>query len=251
MIRRIGVGFIVASVVIFVIAFFHTVIGNVPSSCSGSECLHGESKWVLILPGSVFGFVAGVLMVSFGGRGYGRTNGPKSFGDVDSGAWSPNAVQAREAARPPRTLRWTRTWRNVYGYVGFGELGLGLLFIIAGIVKPEARGGGFFTGGLLGAIGIVFLVVGWRAAQKDRLHDTGIEGEATIASIHQTGMLMNNNPYVKLGLVIKTPGHQPYEVEHGEIVPLTLLGRLTNGETLPVKVDPNRPSHFVIQWERA
>jgi hypothetical protein len=159
-------------------------------------------------------------------------------------------VQAREATRSPRPLRWTRTWRNTYLYVGAGEVGLALLFAIAGIMQPDSRGGAFFTGGILGVIGIVFLVIGGRAAQKDRLHDTGIDGEATIASIHQTGMWMNNNPYVRLGLVIKTPGHQPYQVEHGEIVPQVLLGRLTNGQTLPVKVDPNRPSHFVIQWER-
>jgi hypothetical protein len=249
-VRRIGIVLVVASIVVFVIAFLHTVAGDVPSSCSGSECLRGENKWVLVLPGSVLGFVAGVMMISFAGRGYGRTNGPRSFGDVDSGTWTPQAVQAREAARPSRPLRWTRTWRNIYLLLGAGEAGLALLFVIAGIMKPEFRGGGFLTAAILGVVGVIFLVIGQRAAQKDRLHDTGIEGEATIVSIHQTGMMMNNNPYVKLGLTIKTPGHQPYEVEHGEIVPQVLLGRLTNGQTLPVKVDPNRPSHFVIEWER-
>jgi hypothetical protein len=56
---------------------------------------------------------------------------------------------------------------------------------------------------------------------------------------------------VKLDLIIDVPGHPEHEVKHGETVPLVLLGRLTNRSRLPVKVDPNHPSHFLIKWERA
>ena len=252
MLRKIGTVLIVASVVLFVISFWKAVTGEIPSQCSGSECLQGDSRWLLVLPASIFGFVGGVIMVSFGGRGYGRTRGPRSFSQVDSGDWAPRghgeAEGSVEEGRPTPT--WSRSWRNVYIYTGLGETGLAALFVAAGVARPEARGGMFLTAVILGAVGIVFLVVGARAAEKDRLHVTGVEGTATIAGIEQTGMWMNNNPYVKLDLVIRVPGHQPYEVKHGEIVPQVLLGRLTNGMPLPVKVDANRPSHFVVEWER-
>jgi hypothetical protein len=249
MVRRIGIALTAASVALFVVAFFKAVTGNIPGSCSGGECLHGDNIWVLAFPGSIFAFVGGVLMISIGGHARGRAHGPKSFSDVDSGAWLPDKVAASEGmGRRPR--RWSRTWRNVYMWTGIGELGLGSLFFIAAAIEPEARAGGLLTGGILATVGIVCLVLGWRAVKKDRLHETGLQGEAEIVGVTQTGMLMNNNPYVRLDLVIRVPGHQPYQVRHGEIVPMTLVGRLTSGRTLPIRVDPNHPSHFVIEWER-
>jgi hypothetical protein len=250
MLRKIGIPLAAAGAVLFVVAFLHIITGNVPSECSGSECLRGEARWLLVLPASIFAFVGGVIMTSFGGRGYGRTAGPRSFADVDSGDWGPSQRQEQPTAGG-KGGRWSRSWRNVYLYTGLGETGLALLFVIGGIAQPEARGGLFLTAGILGVVGVVFLVVGARAAAKDRLHTTGLEGEATIAGIQQTGMWMNNNPYVKLDLIIRVPGHPPYEVKHGEIVPQVLLGRLTSGTPLSVKVDPNKPSHFVVEWERA
>jgi hypothetical protein len=104
---------------------------------------------------------------------------------------------------------------------------------------------------LLAAIGAFFLYLGWRAATKDRLHVTGVEGSARIAAIQQTGMFMNGNPYVRLDLEIDVPGHPRYEVRHGEIVPLVLLGRLTQGAALPVRVDGKNPSHLVVEWEKS
>ena len=238
-----------AGVVLFAIAFLHIVTGNVPSECGGAECLHGENRWLLALPASIFAFVGGVLMISYGGRGYGRTQGPRSFDQVDSGQWSPGAGRGTDASARP--LRWSRTWRNTYILTGAGELFLATLFVIGGIAQPAAGGGLYLTAGILGTVGVIFLVIGVRAAARDRLHTTGLQGEARILGLEQTGMLMNNNPYVKLDLEVTVPGHPAYEVKHGEIVPLALLGRLTDGGTLPVRVDPNRPSHFVVEWERA
>lgn len=250
MLRKLGGVVIAASVVLFVVTFFHVITHETPSACYGGDCFKGENRWIVAMPGSILAFVAGVLLVSFAGRGYGRTRGPKSFADVDSGAYAPRKDRATAPAQV-RTSTWSRAWRNAYGYTGAGELGLGLLFIIAGVMNPDDMSGGFLTGGILSAIGILFLWLGWRAAAKDRLHTTGVEGSAHIAGIEQTGMLMNNNPYVRLDLEIEMPGHPRYEVKHAEIVPLVMLSRLVLGATLPVKVDAQHPSHFVIQWEKA
>ncbi len=255
--RKIGIWVTAASVIFFVIAFLELAFGRIPGSCGGSECFHGPGKWVFLFPASILSFVGGVLMLSFGGRGYGQTKGPSDFAQVDSGDWAPGRTRSPSAARTatataaPPARRWSKTWRNVYVWTGLGESGLALLFVLVGIGQPEARAGMFFTALILGAIGVIFLIIGYRAAMKDRLHLIGIAGQARILGLTQTGMWMNNNPYVRLDLEITVPGHPPYEVRHGEIVPQILLGRLTDGSTLPVKVDPNHPSHFVVEWESA
>jgi hypothetical protein len=248
MVRKLGFALIAASAVLFAYAFLRTA-GAGSGSCSGSECLQGEARWGVILVGSVFAFVTGFLMVKFGGAGYGKTHGPDSFAEVDSGAWAPRQREPSDTpTRPPG--RWSRAWRNIYLLTGLFEVGLAALFALA-TVLGDARPSAFLpTAAILGAVGAIFLVLGWRAAQKDRLHETGLDGEGTIAGIEQTGMWMNDQAYVRLDLIVRVPGHQPYEVKHGEIVPQVALGRLTNGSTLRLKVDPERPSHLLVQWER-
>jgi hypothetical protein len=248
MVRRLGYALIAASAVLFAYAFLRTA-GAGSGSCSGTECLQGEARWGVILVGSVFGLVTGFLMVFFGGAGYGKTHGPHNFGEVDSGAWAPKERDAAALDVQPRR-RWSKTWRNIYLLTGTFEVGLAALFVLATLVG-DARPGAFLpTAAILGVLGIVFLAIGWRAAQKDRLHETGLDGEGTIAGIEQTGVWMNDQAYVRLDLIVRVPGHQPYEVKHGEIVPQVALGRLTSGETLPLKVDPDRPSHLLVQWEQ-
>jgi hypothetical protein len=247
-VHKLGYALIGVAIVVFVFAFLRTA-GAQSGSCSGSDCLKGDMRWALLIPGAILVFVAGFLLLYFGGKGYGRTSGPRSFGDVDSGKWAPREREPLAQDGAPRR-RWTRTWRNTYLAVGVGELGLALLFAITAIAQPSTARGFLPVTVILAVIGVVFVFLGWRALQKDRLHDRGLAGEATVAGVQQTGMWMNENPYVQLDLVVRVPGHQPYEVKHNEIVPQIALGRLTSGEPLPVRVDSNDPSHLVVQWER-
>jgi hypothetical protein len=220
---------------------------DTPSSCYGSNCLRGENRWVLLMPGSIFLFVGGVIMASFAGRGLGRTIGPRSFDEVRSGAAA--VLPRRTTTGPARPVpRWTKAWRNAYGYTAAGELFLGGLFLVGGIKVPDARGGAFFTGGLLAAIGLLFGYLGWRMTGKDKLHETGLEGSARILSILQTGMFMNNNPVVVLDLAVTVPDEPTYEVRHREVVPQVALGRLTQGDTLEVRVDRRNPSDLIVLW---
>jgi hypothetical protein len=43
----------------------------------------------------------------------------------------------------------------------------------------------------------------------------------------------------------------PYQVVVKEYVPLMLLGTLSSGQPLPVKVDPANPNNVIIEWENA
>ena len=246
MLRKIGIALVVVGVIGFTIAFIHVfTTDDIPSSCSGSACFHGENRWLLALPGSIFTFVGGVLMVAFGGRGYSKSSGPKTFDEVRAGT----ATSIPDSSGFRSAPRWTRSWMNVYGWTAAGELFLATLFFIAGVVRSDARAGAWLTAAILGAVGLGLGYAGYRTAMKDRLHDIGLEGKATILSIEQTGMWINNNPVAVLKLRIQLDGYPPYEVRHRETVPAVAVGRLTSGDTLPVKVDPNRPSHYVIEWE--
>jgi hypothetical protein len=242
--RKGGIVLAVAGVVFFVVGFFWLATTG-GSDCTGPNC--HPKLWVL-LPGSVLAFVCGAVMASLGGRGYGHTRGPTTFADVDSGAFAPGAHD--EAATVRRPSRWSRSWRNVYLITGLSEIAFALMFAIAGIIAPEFRGTAILTGGLLALIGVPFLFVAYRAAAKDRLHETGIDGTARILGLTQTGVWMNNNPYVRLDLEVTVEGHPRYEIHHGEIVPQVLIGRLTKGTPLHIKVDPHHPSHIVVDWER-
>jgi hypothetical protein len=50
---------------------------------------------------------------------------------------------------------------------------------------------------------------------------------------------------------VTTPIHGGYDVTRKEVVPLIMVGSLTSGRPLPVKVDPNNPQDLVIEWESA
>ena len=249
MIRKLGLVITPLAVLLFTAAFIHAVTHDTASSCYGADCVHGEGRWVIAFPGSILAFVAGVLCLAYGGKGMGRAQGPQSFEDVKAGRGSVPDAPDGSTGRPPK--RWTKSWANAYTYTALGELFLGGLFVYAGFATPDGRGAGFLTGGILGGIGLIFLAVGRGAARRDRLHDTGLHGTATIVGIFQTGLWANNNPVAVLTLDVQVEGYPSYRIKHREVVPQVMLGRLATGAALPVSVDPDNPSKVVIDWQSA
>jgi hypothetical protein len=245
MLRRVAQAVAVASVLLFVVTFVRLVNGDVPSSCIGSDCLHGTNRWVLAVPGSILLFVASVLTASFTKTGMGRPQGPRTWAEVDSGA---AALAPVRPDPPPPTKRWTRSWRNIYGATAGGELLLAALFVYGGIAEPDSRGGAFFTAAILGSLGLGIGYAGWRMAGKDKLHETGLRGTARLLSVRQTGMWMNNNPVVVLDLAVSVGDKPTYEVRHRETVPAIAVGRLTQGDTFDVKVNAHNPSDLIVDW---
>jgi hypothetical protein len=61
-------------------------------------------------------------------------------------------------------------------------------------------------------------------------------------------MSLNRNPQVSMDLMVDVPGSGPYPVKHAEFVPLMLLGRLSTGAPLSVRVDPANPQRIAIDW---
>ncbi|MFN2544293.1 MAG: DUF3592 domain-containing protein [Actinomycetota bacterium] len=149
--------------------------------------------------------------------------------------------------RPGRFLRWFSLFWIIAG-AGF---------LVAGFMTKGVLGGAkptFLTiGGIWVAVGIFLRVLGrgmTRGYQKrEQLRATGIPGQARIVSMTQTGMLVNDQPQVELEMEVTAGGRPPYRVTRKEIVPLIALGRLSNGQALPVKIDRADPQNIAIEWE--
>jgi hypothetical protein len=113
--------------------------------------------------------------------------------------------------------------------------------------------GFYLTAAILGATGIALIAVGVnagrRAAEVDQLLATGIRGSAQVLGLTQTGMYLNEQPQVEMNLMITIPGRPPYTANHKSFVPLILLGRLTSGQPLAVKVDPANLQRVVVDWQ--
>jgi hypothetical protein len=131
-------------------------------------------------------------------------------------------------------------------------LAVGALMAIALGAIPYAGGAMLMTGGILAVVGIGLIVagiiVGRRAASTDALLQTGTPGSATITGLTQTGMYFNENPQIRMQLLVTLPGQTPYAAQHTEIVPMMLLGRLNSGAPLQVRVDPMNLNRVAVDW---
>jgi len=146
--------------------------------------------------------------------------------------------------------KYSRLWLIITGGILLA-VGLVMAVTLGGI--PFAGGTMIATGGILGVVGLVLivigLVVGRRAAAVDQLLTTGIPGMAQITGLTQTGMYLNEQPQISMNLVVTIPGRGPYGATHKSFVPLILLGRLSSGAPLAVRVDPADPQRIAVDWQ--
>lgn len=146
--------------------------------------------------------------------------------------------------------------RNVLYATAIFELVLAGVFLVIGLGTPILRGGFTLTAAILGTVALGLIVwarkAGRTAANAQRLKTMGIPGEADITAVRQTGVVLNEiNPQVELDLNVRLgDGRAPYPVKVKEFVPGIAIGRLSNGQPLPVRVDPVDPNNVVILWEQ-
>lgn len=152
-------------------------------------------------------------------------------------------------------ITWSRSPAKWLYITAVFELVLAGVFLFIGFANPVIKGGFMLTAGILGAVGLGLLVWarkwGRAAAEAERIKVQGVAGTATILGMRQTGVQLNEQPQIELRLQVTTQMHGPYEVTLKEWVPLMLLGTLSSGRPLPVKVDPANPQHVIIEWENA
>jgi len=126
-------------------------------------------------------------------------------------------------------------------------------FFVAGIVltvtDPE---GETLIGPIWVAVSLVLLTVylwmGRSARKAEQLKREGIPGQAQVLEMTQTGVYVNEQPRVRLKLRVEAPGVTPFEDEDTHTVGLIFLGMLAPGRPLPVYVDRQDHSNFMIDW---
>jgi hypothetical protein len=133
----------------------------------------------------------------------------------------------------------------------FLVVGLGLIIGLGSI--PYAGGAMVMTGGIFVVVAIIVIIAGViagrNASRTQQVLQTGIPGTATITGLTQTGVYLNDQPQIAMNLLVQLPGEVPYAANVKQVVPLMLLGRLSSGAPLSVRVDQMDRSKVEIDWD--
>jgi hypothetical protein len=146
---------------------------------------------------------------------------------------------------------------NAFGGIS-GLSGLGALFVVMAaafmvvtMTTSSIVGGTFIllavTFGLTG--GVLLAIDQWLAGRRrraDRLRTAGMRGTATILSVSDSNVTINQNPMVNMRLRVNIANHPTYEVTKRQVISRLAVGQFVPGATLPVLVDPANPTDVVI-----
>jgi len=137
-------------------------------------------------------------------------------------------------------------WIGAAGYMLFG---LCTACLDPGLLQLASIGGY-----LVVIIIPVLLFILWMNAVPgwmEKVQADGTEATATILSVENTGMVINNTvAVVKLRLRVDPPNEAPFEISlEQQISMLVGLGGYTAGAQLKVKYDPANKNHLVIIGE--
>ncbi len=131
----------------------------------------------------------------------------------------------------------------------FFGMGLYAAYIFAIIAIAEPRNNTVLYLVLLAAGSILFL---WgmfsgflmQPGNYRRIKANGVEADATIIAINDTGVTLNKNPVAKLRLGVQPMGMAAYEVEVKAMVSRLAVPR--PGDGVRVKFDPNKPEDVIV-----
>jgi len=85
----------------------------------------------------------------------------------------------------------------------------------------------------------------YEAATRDVPAD-GPRGEATVTSVQDTGVQVNNMPMLEVGLQVSLEGRDPYAASVRQVVQRSAVPRVQPGMKVPVRVDPEHPESIAI-----
>jgi hypothetical protein len=89
------------------------------------------------------------------------------------------------------------------------------------------------------------LVIG-PSMNDDYLEQNGINGTAEILEAQQTQTFVNNNPEIKMTLLVTVPGKEPYKVTYKTVVAMVDLPKVQPGNRWYVLVDPKDPQNVIF-----
>jgi len=134
-------------------------------------------------------------------------------------------------------------WRIFLGVAAYGAY----IFAIIAIAEPQKNPALYL---LLLAIGSALFLWGMFSGLLTtpgyyrRIKAHGVEADATILAVSDTGVTLNQHPYVKLRLRVEPFGRPVYETEAKALVSRVAIPR--PGDGVRVKFDPNRPERVIV-----
>ena len=81
---------------------------------------------------------------------------------------------------------------------------------------------------------------------KRRLLREGLEAEAVLLNMEQTGLYVNNQPQIKLQVQVHPHTGRNFVSEIREVLTLIDLSQLRIGSTLKVKYNPTNPKEVMV-----
>ena len=79
--------------------------------------------------------------------------------------------------------------------------------------------------------------------RAEQLAAVGIKGEATILSVQDTGMRINDNPRVAMVLDVRLPNMPSYQIQKTITISIVQLAQVQVGAVVGVLVDPSAPNN--------
>ena len=79
--------------------------------------------------------------------------------------------------------------------------------------------------------------------RAEQLAAVGIKGEATILSVQDTGMRINDNPRVAMVLDVRLPNMPSYQIQKTITISIVQLAQVQVGSVVGVLVDPSAPNN--------
>ena len=93
------------------------------------------------------------------------------------------------------------------------------------------------------SIAIPFYIFRNNQKRAQEIMQNGTQGEATILSLQDTGMRINDNPRVQVELEIEVAMRPPYRVTKTATIPIIRLSQVQVGSKVPVMVDLSDPTN--------
>jgi hypothetical protein len=85
--------------------------------------------------------------------------------------------------------------------------------------------------------------------RSDQLRASGLDAQAEVLAMRDTGQLFNFDPILEFDLRIHQGWKTPYKVEnYRQLVSKIMISKISVGATYPAKVDPQDLNRLILSW---
>jgi hypothetical protein len=132
-----------------------------------------------------------------------------------------------------------------------------LMLLGGGMIYLGVEWGGFalalcILGGLVALFGLILFAVGTgsqlRERRRRRILREGVPSTATVRSIEEVRP-DPRNPIYKMSFAVALPSGGTRDVERLGAIEVQYAGSIAVGTELPIRMDPDEPEHFAVDWQ--